>query len=294
MSTEANPISYRNEIGPDQKLQALVCALDADPFLFRPERLLKRLIALDELDAAFCNLNSGRAKALRSQLEAANAELYQSVRSEIVGEGWSRTLHQWMEPTVRDEKTRGPLPGLSFDIRDEIVSDVLQLREPSETSLARSPEMAPYQPTPVRHILDLIVASKLSSTDLLVDLGSGLGHVSLLVSILTGIRTLGVEVQSEYVASAQECAHCLYLSQAKFIAEDVRDADLSTGSVFYLYSPFTGSILTEVLRALRRESTKRLIKICSLGPCTSALANEPWLKANTRPDSERIAILEPR
>jgi hypothetical protein len=43
-----------------------------------------------------------------------------------------------------------------------------------------------------------------------------------------------------------------------------READLSSGTVFYLYSSFNGSILTDVLSALRMESTRRSIKICSL------------------------------
>ena len=155
-----------------------------------------------------------------------------------------------------------------------VVSRIFQLLEPSEPNLQQSPEMVPYQPTPVRHILQLIVATALAEDDVFVDLGSGLGHVPLLVSIMTGVHSLGVEVQATYVASARECAQSLHLSRVQFIPQDARDADLSRGTVFYLYSPFNGSILTDVLGALRRESTRRPIKICSLGPCTRTVANE--------------------
>jgi hypothetical protein len=141
-----------------------------------------------------------------------------------------------------------------------------------------------YQPTPVRHILHLIAATALAEDDVFVDLGSGLGHLSLLVSMLTGAQSLGIEVQAAYVASAQECAQSLHLSRVRFIAQDARAADLSSGTVFYLYSPFTGSILTDVLSALRMESTRRSVKICSLGPCTRRVAKETWLKASTLPD----------
>ena len=170
------------------------------------------------------------------------------------------------------------------------MSGILQLREPSEPNLQRSPEMVPYQPTPVRHILHLIAATALSEDDIFVDLGSGLGHVPLLVSMLTGVRSLGIEVQAAYVASAQECVQSLHLSRVRFITQDARAADMSSGSVFYLYSPFTGSILTEVLNTLRMESTRRSIKICSLGPCTRTVANETWLKASTPPDTGRITV----
>lgn len=193
---------------------------------------------------------------------------------------------------MSQNKSESPLPGLGFDCRDELVSGVLQLREPSEPNLQRSPEMVPYQPTPVRHILHLIAATAITEDDVFVDLGSGLGHVPLLVSMMTGAQSLGIEVQAAYVASARECAQCLHLSRVRFIPQDAREADLSSGTVFYLYSPFNGSILTDVLSALRMESTRRSIKICSLGPCTRTVANETWLKASTLPDTRRITVFD--
>jgi SAM-dependent methyltransferase len=173
-----------------------------------------------------------------------------------------------------------------------LVSGIFQLREPAEPAFQRYPEMMPYQPTPVRHILHLIAASALSEHDLFVDIGSGLGHVPLLVSMLTGARSLGIEVQPASVAIAQQCAQNLHLSRVRFVAEDARVTDLSSGTVFYLYSPFTGSILCEVLNTLRLESTRRSIKVCSLGPCTGIVANEPWLKARALPHLGRITVFE--
>jgi predicted RNA methylase len=123
-----------------------------------------------------------------------------------------------------------------------------------------------------------------------VDLGSGLGHVPLLVSMLCGIRTLGVELQPAYVACARECAQKLGVRQARFVANDARVADLTSGSVFYLFTPFTGSVLREVLERLREESTRRQIRVCSLGPCTRELQSHEWLRASARPETGRIAV----
>jgi hypothetical protein len=186
------------------------------------------------------------------------------------------------------------MPGLGFDWRDELVSGIFQFSEPGELDRYGLPEMVPFQPTPVRHILDLIDASLLSEDDVFVDLGSGLGHVPLLVSMLTGVRSVGVEVQTAYVDSAQECARSLHLNRVGFIAADARTADLSSGTVFYLYTPFKGSILTDVLSMLRRESMGRSIKICALGPCTSRIANETWLKTSSQPSTGRIAVFSSR
>ena len=152
--------------------------------------------------------------------------------------------------------------------------------------------MVPYQPTPVRHILHLIAATALVEDDVFVDLGSGLGHVPLLVSMMTGAQSVGIEEQAAYVASARECAQSLRLSRLQFIPQDAREADLSSGTVFYLYSPFDGSILTDVLSALRMESICRPLKICSLGPCTRTISSETWLKASAPPDMGRITVFD--
>jgi hypothetical protein len=285
-------------------LHAFLCDLEADASLVLPDQLRERMVALDDLDAGFggfdpedstrsrCSRLHQRAQALRTRLEAANSELYQSVRSDIVRGCQPRALLQWLEDSASDNERRSPLPGLGFDYRDELVSGVLQLLEPSEPNPQVSPEMVPYQPTPVRHILQLIETAAVGDDDVFVDLGSGLGHVPLLVSMVTGARSLGVEVEPAYVTSARKCARSLRLSRVQFIAQDARNADLSRGTVFYLYSPFKGSILADVLSALQKESLRRSIKICSLGPCTRRVSNETWLKASALSDTGRITVFD--
>jgi hypothetical protein len=304
VSTTTSSVSLVDEVECHTGLQAFLCVLEADSSLFLPGQLRERLIALDDLDAGFGGFDSEdstrctysglhqRAQALRIRLEAANSGLYQSVRSDIVRGGQPRALLQWIEDSAIDNEPGAPLPGLGFDYRDELVSGVLQLPEPSASTLQPSLEMVPYQPTPVRHVLHLIAAAAVTEDDVFVDLGSGLGHVPLLVSMVTGAQSLGVEVEAAYVGSAQKCAQSLGLSRLQFIAQDARDADLSRGTTFYLYSPFKGSILADVLSALRRESVHRPIKICSLGPCTRRLSHETWLKASTLSDTGRIAVFD--
>jgi Histone methylation protein DOT1 len=304
MSTIAGSVLRGGEVECGHSLHTFLCGLEADSSLFQPEQLRERLIALDDLDARFGDFDSENsprcadprmhkcAKALRKRLEAANAGFYQSVRSDIVRDGQPRALLQWIQASASQSESKSPFPGFGFDWQDELVSGVLQLREPGEPNLQGVPEMVPYQPTPVRHILHLIAATAPAEDDVFVDLGSGLGHVPLLVSMVTGAQSLGIEVQPAYVASAQECAQNLHLSRVRFIPQDAREADLSIGTVFYLYSPFNGSILTNVLSALRMESTRRPIKICSLGPSTRTIASETWLKASALPDKGRITVFD--
>jgi hypothetical protein len=272
-------------------------------YLLQPERLTMRLNVLDELDAIMGDLDLRgpktfsdpelilRARSLRFQLEAANQTMYEAAHAEIAARGNSSALDRWLTGLVNDRKAERPHPGLSFDLFDEIVCEVLQFRGPGKAGLLPSPEMTAYQPTPARHILDLIATCAFSSDDVLIDLGSGLGHVPLLVCILAKIHTLGVEVQPEYAASAQETANRLNLSRVQFVAEDARTTDLSVGTVFYMFTPFTGSILTDVLHRLYLQSKTRQIRICSLGPCTRILQCQTWLIGKQRFDPEGIAIL---
>ena len=71
---------------------------------------------------------------------------------------------------------------------------------------------------------------------------------------------------------------------------DVRAADLSHGTVFYLYTPFSGAILRDVLNSLRQEAVKREIRICTFGPCTQVVAEEQWLSVIGVLETDQIAI----
>src|SRR6202000_1444220 len=153
MSTIARTVSCECEIESDHDLHAFLCGLEGNSSLFLPAQLRERLIALDDLDARVGGYGPEdfatdrdsrihhRANVLRTRLEAANAELYQSVRADIVDGAQPRALLHYLWDSVSRNESKGPLPGFGFDCGDELVSGVLQLHEPSEPDLQRSPEM---------------------------------------------------------------------------------------------------------------------------------------------------------
>jgi Histone methylation protein DOT1 len=276
-------------------LQELITQLEGDSFLFAPDQVRRRIDALDELDAHLGGSGPDvasqdeRVRVLRAKIEAANSEQYESVRREIRRGGRADALLRLLSDAG------DPAAGLSYDYMDELVSGVLQLREPDRGDVHPGHEMVFYQPTPVRHILQMIRVSGLGADDVLVDLGSGLGHVALLATMLTGCVSYGIEVEEAYVACARECAESLGLGRVRFVQEDARIADFSAGTVFHLYTPFTGTMLANVLERLWSESARRPIRICMLGPCTSVVAEAPWLIASsTRPDVGQIALFRSR
>jgi hypothetical protein len=227
-----------------------------------------------------------RAAALRTRLEQANLQLYQTARSEIQHGAMPQTLLQWA--------TVNPEAGQAYDFLDELISGVLQLEEPDVGSAHPGPEMVFYQPTPARHIFDLMRRAAFTEQDVLIDLGSGLGHVPLLAAICSGIRSIGVELEPAYIETARHCARELNLDRVTFVQSDAREADLSHGTVFYLYTPFTGNILRTVLDRLRQETASRAIRVCSFGPCTEVITGEPWLKSLEHCETGRIAVFHSR
>lgn len=278
-----------------------------DASLFEPEGLLRRIELLDAMDSLWGDAEAGahgegpafvralgRTEVLRAKLEAANYAVFESIRAKIRHGKARDALLPWLQRGARKTDDGRPLAGLAFDASDEIASGVLQLRSPTRHKLLPSPEMVFYQPTPARHILRFVELSALAPGDVLFDIGSGLGHVPMLASILTGAHCAGIELDADSVASARECASSLGLYRVRFVEEDARDADFSAGTVFYLYTPFSGTILEAVLAKLRRESETRSIRIGTLGPCTLAVAREPWLTSGTEPDLEQITMFQSR
>jgi Histone methylation protein DOT1 len=274
--------------------ERLVSQWEGDDSLLEANHLCRRAEVLDQLDAYFSDADFDlidselhqRARAICTRLEAANSELYQAIRHEIQRGICPAAFVQLRLRSKSDRSARGN----GYDYLDELISGVLQFDEPAEEPVHIGPEMVFYQPTPARHIFAMITAGAISADDVLVDLGSGLGHVPLLVSICTGARSIGVEVEPSYVACARQCAERLNLNRVTFFEGDARDADFSSGTVFFLYTPFRGSILQAVMNSLKEQAAARPIKICTFGPCTSTIAEEPWLEAMTTPETDRITV----
>lgn len=290
------------------ELCRLVEQLEEDRLLCEPDQLRRRLDALDLLDACFPDCLAGgpgahdasdsaklcrRVNLLRAQMEAANEGVYEGIRAEILRGGRSESLWQWARLAAQDAE-RGGAGGLGYGFLDELVSGVFRLAEPVGEPIPSGPEMVAYQPTPARHIFELIHQAGLTANDVLVDLGSGLGHVPLLVSVCTGARSIGIELDASYVERATQCAFALNLARVSFRNEDARRADLSAGTVYYLYTPFTGSILRSVIDRLRREALGRPIRICTYGPVTPRIAQERWLEAMSTPDTHRVTQFRSR
>jgi len=237
---------------------------------------LAALAAAQPHDSHICNLYA-RTLVLQNTLVGQNEQFCERLRTHIAAGNYDCNvlLHTFMRNT-----SPHPNDDLVYDGLDALINTVVRAEAPPEEPAALASEMVFYQPTPARLIVELVQRAQLSCADVFYDIGSGLGQVAIVVSLLSGARAIGIEVDASSCAYARRCATALNLQTVEFRNEDARTAMFSDGTLFYLYTPFSGTMLQTVLDQLRDEAEQRPIRICTYGPCTAPVAQQPWLIAH--------------
>jgi SAM-dependent methyltransferase len=137
------------------------------------------------------------------------------------------------------------------------------------SSSAPGPELIGYHASALAPVVAALLETGADEEDVFVDLGCGLGKVTALARMISGARVRGIEVQEQLISRAPK------LDGVEYFLGDVRDAPLDDGTIFYLYNPFSGDVLSQVLRRLRAVAQKRHLVICTLG----LSLQEEWLAA---------------
>jgi predicted RNA methylase len=221
-----------------------------------------------------------RAEKIKAELEAIDIKLFQKLQDNIrngsyTSEGFKNMIHEYVDFDLTDSDYQQEA---GYDNLDVFINGLFFCKALPEQTLDLEPEMVFYQKTPVRIVLELLEKINFTKYDVFFDLGSGLGHVAMLVNLLTRIKTIGIEFEPAFCRYAEACADNLNLSNIEFINADARKADYSSGTVFFMYTPFNGKIMEDVLEVLRMASLSKTIKIITYGPCTAEIASQPWLK----------------
>lgn len=276
------------------ELQLRLPQWESDSTLLEPSQFTRRMAILDYLDRSCSESEfsepdhasdlSTRALSLATNLESINNQFFHTIRRQIQ----SGICPREFAPILCDLATAPR--GLAYDHLDDLLAGLFNFETLSEEPRPLGPDSVFYQPTPARHIFHLITAASITREDTLIDLGSGLGHVPLLTSICTGATSIGIELDPLWVAGAGKCATALNLNDVSFLVENAVEADLSSGTVFYLYTPFTGSTLASVLHSLRHQAELRPIRICTFGPCTIAVSAQSWLQPATPPITDQLTV----
>jgi len=268
-------------------------AIERDPALLEKENYAQRAAALDALEFAIMahldgapahsrrrDLAAGgrRARALRDRLEEIDLQLFAQLRADIRAGHLrgSRLVERLAKLAAYPQSIAQDT--LGYDALDVLVNGIWLIEPVPAESRTREPEMVCYQPTPARIILQMIERVGFRKEDLFYDLGSGLGHVVMLVNACTGARARGIEFEPAYCAVAQRCASDLQLDGIEFVNADVRQVALAEGAIFFMYTPFRGKILQQVLDKLRCRAQSGAITICTYGAIALPVSRCGWLE----------------
>ncbi len=158
--------------------------------------------------------------------------------------------------------------------RDAAVEEHFGIRASNLSASPPGDHLVGYHASGVAPIVRALIEIPVDAADVVVDLGAGLGKVVLLAHLLTGATARGIEVQPALVEGAREAARRLQ-APVEFTVADARHADLDDGTVFFLYLPFSGPVLAQVLHRLHARAAGQAIVVCSLGLDLGREA--PWL-----------------
>lgn len=285
----------RLPVNQEKDVWSRLDALERDGSLFEEEAFIERsetidllqvhiidrlqYLALDPHGWADFTSPIRQAEALVDTLELVNQHLVQRILHEVRSGNLLR-FHRLVRACIRHSRRQRMSDQDTYDVLDTLIGALLAVEHTSpEETVAREAEMTFYQPTPARMVWELVSKARITRRDVFYDLGSGLGQVAILVNLLSGASARGIEVEPSYHRYARLSLRKLLLEKVEFIHGDARAVDFSGGTVFYLYTPFQGKILRDVLDKLEREARKRIIRVCTYGPCTLVVGKENWLRA---------------
>lgn len=278
-----------------RKISKVIERLEQNPYLYMVEHFIERMQAIDVLELQMLEgganeqVNSGkladaeklnlcqRAEALKQKLDDANERLFAYLLGSIRANDRATITRYFIEANQQISR-RSADDDVGYDELDMLVNGLLEIGSAPAEPQALDADMLFYQPTPARIVLKLVDELHTTANDVFYDFGSGLGHVPILVNLLTGIKTKGIELEASYFRYSGEYLKKLGLTNVEFIHADVRHVDYCDGTIFYMYTPFQGELLRQVLMGLETLSKRRTIRVCTYGPCTLQVAQQNWLQ----------------
>jgi len=190
--------------------------------------------------------------------------------------------------------------------RDHFVEEVFGIAYPPlELEGAKAiPETVAYTPSGYEEIVHAFDQVKLGPSDHVFDIGSGLGKAPLLATLLYGARSSGLELDRTLHDHAVLAARALEVDLNLRCGDALTDIDThdDDANVVFMYIPFTGSILADVMSRLMQK--RRSFLICAAldlraypdleiaGPAMSWLHVYKWGTASTTMSASSVVAAE--
>jgi hypothetical protein len=143
----------------------------------------------------------------------------------------------------------------------------------------------PYLPCSVDVLLRMIGHAEVQAGDVFVDVGSGAGRAVALVHLLTGASTIGLEIQPDLVLASRALATRVNIPRVSSIEGDAAllAGRIQSGTIFFLYCPFSGDRLEQVIDGVEVIARTRPIRVCSVD---LPLPRRPWLELVSPPEGD--------
>lgn len=183
------------------------------------------------------------------------------------------------------EVFRAALLSVPRTARDAWLDQVLGLDEVPDDGPDLPRGCVPYIPCPVDTLLRMMDHAQVEPADVFVDIGSGLGRSGMLTHLVTGAAAVGIEIQSGLVRAARDLRTRLSTSRIAVLQGDAARLTgcLALGSVFFLYCPFGGERVAQVMDGLETVARARPIRVCCVD---MTLPARPWLAKAAAPSGE--------
>jgi SAM-dependent methyltransferase len=161
--------------------------------------------------------------------------------------------------------------------RDAWLDAVLGLQSIPDDGPSLPRDGVPYLPCPVEALLKVVDRARIQPHDVVVDVGSGVGRSGAFISLLTGASVAGIEVQPQLVETSRGLAGRFRGLRFSVLEGDVwaHRAQLHRGSVFYLYCPFSGARLEQLMDVLGAIAQSKPMTVCAVD---MPLPSRPWLE----------------
>ncbi len=111
--------------------------------------------------------------------------------------------------------------------------------------------MTPYISASVAAVLRMLDMLDLQKGDLLCDVGAGLFRIPILTHLLTGLPTMGVELDVSLVKKTEAILEINTIKEVEVLTGDARRADLSKANIFSFNLPFDENNLAPFLKNIK-------------------------------------------
>lgn len=174
---------------------------------------------------------------------------------------------------------------------------IMRLPSVMRSSLGRTAHMFGYVAAPVARVIETLRECPLGGDDVFCDIGAGICRVPMFVRCWTGCRTIGVDYDPALTRCATDSLATTGLDRVSVVCADARTVDYASANVFFMYQPFEGAVLDQVLGELEQVARQKPISVWWLGNHNGWPAKVSWLRwelDSLRRPWDRISVARSR